>query len=48
VTGFAETQKAFAGAVLDAEAAVPTQVTRKEAGAPGRRFRVYRNNVYAA
>jgi hypothetical protein len=47
VTGFAETQKAFAGAVLDAEAAVPTQVTRKEAGAPARRFRVYRNNVYA-
>jgi hypothetical protein len=47
VTGFAETEKAFAGAVLDAEAAVPSQVARKGAGAPARRFRVYRNNVYA-
>ena len=47
MTGFAETQKAFAGAVLDTEAAVPTLITRKEAGAPARRFRVYRNNVYA-
>jgi hypothetical protein len=47
VTGFSETQKAFAGAVLDAEAAVPASLTRKAEGAPARRFGVYRNNVYA-
>ena len=47
MTGFSETQKAFAGAVLDAEAAVPTGLARKTEGAPSRRFSVYRNNVYA-
>jgi hypothetical protein len=47
VTGFSETQKAFAGAVLDADAAVPASLTRKAEGAPSRRFGVYRNNVYA-
>jgi Putative DNA-binding domain len=47
VTGFSETQKAFAGAVLDAEAATPAGLTRKADGAPSRRFGVYRNNVYA-
>ena len=47
MTGFSETQKAFAGAVLDAEAAVPTGLARKAEGAPSRRFGVYRNNVYA-
>jgi hypothetical protein len=47
VTGFSETQKAFAGAVLDADAAVPASLTRKVKGAPARRFGVYRNNVYA-
>jgi hypothetical protein len=47
VTGFAETQKAFAGAVLDADAAVPASLARKVKGAPARRFGVYRNNVYA-
>jgi hypothetical protein len=47
VTGFPETQKAFAGAVLDADAAVPASLARKVKGAPARRFGVYRNNVYA-
>jgi hypothetical protein len=47
MTGFAEIEREFAGAVLDAEAAVPEGLTRKADGAPSRRFRVYRNNVYA-
>jgi hypothetical protein len=47
MTGFADTQQAFAKAVLDAEAAVPAGLTRTEEGVPSRRFRVYRNNVYA-
>ena len=47
MTGFSETQKAFAGAVLDAEAATPASLTRKADGVPARRFGVYRNNVYA-
>ena len=47
MTSFAEAQEAFASAVLDADAALPAQVTRKGGGAPTRRFAVYRNNVYA-
>ena len=47
MTGFSETQKAFAGAVLNAGAAVPTGLARRAEGAPSRRFGAYRNNVYA-
>ena len=47
MTGFAEIQKAFAGAVLDAKVAVPAGLARKAEGVPSRRFGVYRNNVYA-
>ena len=46
--GFADIQRAFAGAVLYTDAAVPTPVSRKEGGVPSRRFGVYRNNVYAS
>lgn len=45
---FADIQRAFVGAVLDAEAAVPAPLARKDGGAPSRRFGVYRNNVYAS
>ncbi len=48
MTGFADIERAFAGAVLDAEAAVPAGLTRKAGGVPARRFGVYRNNVYAS
>lgn len=47
MTGFLELQRAFAGAVLDAEAPVPPSITRKIGGVPSRRLAVYRNNVYA-
>jgi len=45
---FAEIERDFAGAVLDADAAVPPGLTREAGGAPARRFGVYRNNVYAS
>ena len=47
MTGFPELQRAFASAVLDAEAPVPPAIARKIGGVPSRRFAVYRNNVYA-
>jgi hypothetical protein len=47
MSGFAEFERAFAGAVLDTEVAVPDGLTRKAGGVPSCRFRVYRNNVYA-
>jgi hypothetical protein len=43
-----DVQRAFADAVLDANAAVPTTLSRKAGGVPSRRFGVYRNNVYAS
>ncbi len=48
MSGFADIQRAFAGAVLDTDAAVPAPVSRKAGGVPSRRFGVYRNNVYAS
>jgi len=48
MTRFAEIERDFAEAVLDAEAAVPPGVTREAGGVPARRFGVYRNNVYAS
>jgi hypothetical protein len=48
MSGFADTQRAFVGAVLDTDAAVPAPVSRKAGGVPSRRFGVYRNNVYAS
>lgn len=48
MSGFADVQRAFAGAVLDSDAAVPERVSRKAGGVPSRRFGVYRNNVYAS
>lgn len=48
MSGFADVQRAFAGAVLDTDAAVPAPVSRKAGGVPSRRFGVYRNNVYAS
>jgi hypothetical protein len=47
MTQFTDIEREFAGAVLDAEAAVPAGLTRKSGGVPARRFGVYRNNVYA-
>lgn len=44
----AEVQRAFTEAVLDANAAVPTPLSREASGVPSRRFGVYRNNVYAS
>jgi hypothetical protein len=44
----ADVQRDFARAVLQAEAALPVEVTRKAGGVPSRRFGVYRNNVYAS
>ena len=43
-----EREGEFARAVLDADASVPPPLVRKAAGAPSRRFDVYRNNVYAS
>jgi hypothetical protein len=48
MTRLAELQRAFAGAVLDPEAAVPAPLSRKAGASPCRRFGVYRNNVYAS
>lgn len=48
MNGFADIQRAFAGAVLDTDAAVPAPVSRKAGGVPSQRFGVYRNNVYAS
>jgi len=48
MTRFAEIERDFAGAVLDADAAVPPGLTRETGGVPARRFGVYRNNVYAS
>ena len=42
---FAPLQQAFAGALLDAERALPDGVTAHTAAPPVRRFAVYRNNV---
>ncbi|ODR99206.1 hypothetical protein AUC68_04140 [Methyloceanibacter methanicus] len=45
--GDLEHQTAFARAVLDAEADVPVFLTGRTGRSAGRRFAVYRNNVYA-
>jgi hypothetical protein len=47
MTGLADVEREFAGAVLDAERAIPDGLTRKAGGVPSCRFGVYRNNVYA-
>jgi hypothetical protein len=41
-------QAGFAAALLDPERAVPAGLTRRQGGAPERRFAVYRNNVMAS
>jgi hypothetical protein len=48
MTPFADVERDFAGAVLDADAAVPSGLTRRAGGVPARRFGVYRNNVYVS